>query len=145
VIATPAAVSDYIFLDHIQIRQNGILFYLIGHGIHIGSPITVTSPRIETTMIASLKYRIKHITIFDDMPAKSSFTDVDSCPWHIIYGAMTNCNTIGHGYLDRGCLLFVPACPGYQAIFYPTLLREIISIRTRRSINPAIVLPHIAV
>ena len=60
-------------------------------------PETVTSPRIEGTMVTGFFYSVKHIVEFDDMPAPSSFADVDAGTRSIIDAIVADCDVSAHG------------------------------------------------
>ena len=85
VIAAPADVGKNVGLDHIQHGKLGI--FADRQRIDIdafGLPPTVTSPGIESAVVAGLHDGIENVAEVDVMPAPAAVANVDARPWYIV-------------------------------------------------------------
>src|SRR5680860_663565 len=135
VVAAKAVVPNYGGPNSIPFGHFGISCDNQVHGIPIGVPETVATPRIKGAVVARFQDRIEDIVVFDKMPAPSAVTNINPRPRHIINTVIADRYVQGHGDFHPSRLLFDTPDAMDQVIVGDTFARIGIGLGTCHGIH----------
>ena len=123
-------MADNDRFDHICQNQCRVFICYLRHYIILRMPETVTSPRVDSSMVTCFFYSIKDIIMLDNMSSPCAFTDINSGTRSIINTVMAYRYITAHGELHASYLLFKQTNSAYQIIINLTISRMIVIPRT---------------
>ena len=100
------------------------------HRLIVWMPETVSSPRIERTMISGFLHGVEYIIVFNDVSAPGSFAYIDSGTRSIVNTVVRNGDRLTHGQFNSGDLFFKQTDFVDQIIYNQAIGRIIVPFRT---------------